>query len=94
VERLFREPLRALPAASELKDAKTRLQELLQGRGFALPTYTVLDVSGEAHDQRFRVRCDVGELLLSAVADGSSRRRAEQEAALRVLENPALRKVR
>lgn len=93
-ERLFREPLCALPAASELKDAKTRLQELLQGRGFALPTYTVLDVSGEAHDQRFRVRCDVGELLLSAVADGSSRRRAEQEAALRVLESPALRTVR
>ncbi len=94
VERLFREPLHALPAASELKDSKTRLQELLQGRGFSLPTYTVLEVSGEAHDQRFRVRCDVGELLLSAVADGSSRRRAEQEAALRVLEYPALRTVR
>jgi ribonuclease-3 len=93
-ERLFREPMRGLPAASELKDAKTRLQELLQGRGLALPTYTVLDVGGEAHDQRFRVRCDVGELLLFAVADGSSRRRAEQEAALRVLENPALRTLR
>lgn len=88
--RLFHDSMRALPAASELKDAKTRLQELLQGRGYALPTYTVLEVSGEAHEQRFRVRCDVGELLLHAVADGSSRRRAEQEAALRVLENPAL----
>jgi ribonuclease-3 len=88
--RLFREPMCALPAASELKDAKTRLQELLQGRGFALPTYTVLEVSGDPHEQRFRVRCDVGELALFGVADGSSRRRAEQEAALRVLENPAL----
>lgn len=87
---LFHEPMRALPAASELKDAKTRLQELLQGRGFSLPTYTVLEVSGDPHEQRFRVRCDVGELAVSAVADGSSRRRAEQEAALRVLDSPAL----
>ncbi len=92
--RLFREPLGALPDASELKDAKTRLQEWLQGRGYALPAYTVLEVSGEPHDQRFRVRCDVAELALAAEADGSSRRRAEQEAAQRVLEDPALRDAR
>jgi ribonuclease-3 len=56
-----------------------------------LPAYTVLEVSGEPHDQRFRVRCDVPGLAIVAVADGSSRRRAEQEAAQRVLEDPALR---
>ncbi len=88
--RLYRDALGALPAAAALKDAKTRLQEWLQGRGYPLPAYTVLEVSGEPHDQRFRVRCDVAELALSAVADGSSRRRAEQEAAQRILENPAL----
>ncbi len=93
-ERLFRDALNELPAASELKDAKTRLQEWLQGRGFALPTYTVLEVSGEPHEQRFRVRCDVGDLSITAVADGSSRRRAEQEAAQRVLEDPAIREAR
>lgn len=89
-ERLFRDALAALPAAAELKDPKTRLQEWLQGRGLALPAYTVLEVTGEPHDQRFRVRCDIGELDLAAVADGNSRRRAEQEAALRILEDPAL----
>ncbi len=93
-ERLLREPLAALPAAAELKDAKTRLQEWLQGRGYALPSYTVLEVSGEPHDQRFRVRCDVAELTVSADAEGSSRRRAEQEAAQRVLDDPALRDAR
>jgi ribonuclease III len=89
-ERLFAGALGALPAASDLKDAKTRLQEWLQGRGFALPAYTVLEVTGEPHDQRFRVRCDVPALAVTAVADGSSRRRAEQEAAQRILEDPAL----
>ncbi|HEX9708031.1 MAG TPA: ribonuclease III [Steroidobacteraceae bacterium] len=90
-DRVFRNALAALPTAAELKDPKTRLQEWLQGRGFALPAYTVLEVAGEPHDQRFRVRCDVGDLDLTAVADGNSRRRAEQEAAQRILEDPALR---
>lgn len=90
VERLFGDAMAALPAAGTLKDPKTRLQEWLQGRGLALPAYTVLEVSGEPHQQHFRVRCDVGELAVSAEAEGSSRRRAEQEAAQRVLESPAL----
>jgi ribonuclease-3 len=90
-ERLFSRLMAALPAAAELKDPKTRLQEWLQGRGHALPTYSVLEVSGEPHDQRFRVRCEVPALAISAVADGSSRRRAEQEAAQRILEDPALK---
>ena len=92
--RIFGEQLATLPSAAELKDAKTRLQEWLQGRGHALPAYTVLEVSGEPHDQRFRVRCDVGELAITAEADGNSRRRAEQEAAQRVLDDPLLRNAR
>lgn len=84
IERLLRTRLAALPSAAELKDAKTRLQERLQGRGFALPRYEVLEVTGEPHDQRFRVRCTVDELGLVAEATGTSRRRAEQEAAERV----------
>lgn len=88
--RLFQQRLDGLPRASELKDAKTQLQEWLQGRGFALPEYTVLEISGEPHEQLFRVRCDVGGLAIAAEAEGSSRRRAEQEAASRVLKDPAL----
>ena len=93
-ERLFHDALAALPSAAELKDPKTRLQEWLQGRGFALPAYTVLEVTGEPHEQRFSVRCDVPGLALTSIADGSSRRRAEQEAAQRILEDPALRSAR
>lgn len=91
---LFGDALESLPAASDLKDAKTRLQEWLQGRGFALPAYTVLEVTGEPHEQQFRVRCDVADLAVTAVAEGSSRRRAEQEAAQRILDDPALNRPR
>ena len=90
-ERVFHRLLTDLPSAAELKDPKTRLQEWLQGRGQAPPTYTVLEVSGEPHDQRFRVRCELPGLALAAEADGSSRRRAEQEAAQRILGDPALK---
>jgi ribonuclease III len=94
VERLFDAPMAALPAAAALKDPKTRLQEWLQGRGHALPSYSVVEVSGEPHEQRFLVRCEVPALALTAVAEGSSRRRAEQEAAQRILEDPALKSAR
>ena len=93
-ERLFRGPVESLPSAADLKDPKTRLQEWLQGRGHSVPAYTVLEVTGEPHDQRFRVRCDVPALALTAVADGNSRRRAEQEAAQRILEDEALKSAR
>ena len=86
VERLLGSRLQDLPAASELKDPKTRLQEALQARGIDLPRYEVTEVSGDPHDQRFIVRCEVPSLGLLADATGTSRRRAEQEAASRLLE--------
>jgi ribonuclease-3 len=88
-ERLLRPRLRALPAAAELKDPKTRLQERLQGSGHALPQYVVTEISGEPHEQTFRVVCEVPSLGLRAEAVGSSRRRAEQEAARLLLEQAA-----
>jgi len=63
------------------KDAKTRLQEWLQGRGLALPRYEVLEVTGDSHAQMFRVSCEVQSLALESEGSGSSRRRAEQCAA-------------
>ena len=85
IARLFQPRIAALPAPHELKDAKTRLQEYLQSRGFMLPRYTVQRVEGEAHAQTFHVSCEVPALRLTAEGQGSSRRRAEQEAAERIL---------
>jgi ribonuclease III len=68
------------------KDAKTRLQELLQARYRSLPQYRVVSVAGEAHRQSFVVECSVSELKVKASGTGTSRQRAEQQAARAVLE--------
>jgi ribonuclease III len=86
--RLLASRLAGLQPEQELKDAKTRLQELLQGRGEALPDYVLESAVGEPHEQVFAVCCSVrlvdgGQLESSGT--GSSRRRAEQESAAEVL---------
>jgi ribonuclease-3 len=86
VGRIIAPRLSALPAADLLKDPKTRLQETLQGRGLALPVYTLTAVAGDAHAQSFTVTCEVPVFGLAAVGEGGSRRRAEQLAAARLLE--------
>jgi ribonuclease III len=67
------------------KDAKTELQEMLQGRKMKLPQYAVMSITGAAHRQTFEVRCAVEELGREARGFGSSRRAAEQEAATEML---------
>jgi ribonuclease-3 len=84
--RLFESRLEALGPVDELKDPKTRLQEYLQSRKLDLPRYTVAEVSGKAHRQHFVVECDVESLARRTAGTGSSRRRAEQEAARLMLE--------
>lgn len=85
VARLFSAALESLPDVETLKDPKTRLQERLQARGFPLPNYTVTQIAGEPHAQTFAVMCEVPALGLEFAGEGSSRRRAEQDAATRVL---------
>ena len=63
------------------KDAKTMLQEYLQGRHIALPTYSVVATQGAAHEQSFQVECAIPSLNITARGEGSSRRNAEQQAA-------------
>jgi ribonuclease III len=67
------------------KDAKTELQEILQGRKMKLPQYAVMSITGAAHRQTFEVQCAVAELGREARGFGSSRRAAEQEAAAEML---------
>ena len=68
------------------KDAKTRLQETLQARHKRLPQYRVVALQGEAHKQSFEVECYVSELDLRVTGTGTSRQRAEQQAAKAMLE--------
>lgn len=81
---LYQELLAALSPASHLKDPKTRLQEYLQSRKLPPPVYSVLTVSGDGHAQIFNIECVVHGVCTTRGA-GSSRRRAEQEAAQQAL---------
>jgi len=83
---LYHERLQGLDPATQQKDPKTRLQELLQARQLALPTYEVVAITGTPHAQSFEVRCRVAELGWERTGQGSSRRRAEQAAAQQLLE--------
>ncbi len=81
VERLYAGAIEAIDPKAALKDPKTALQEWLQGRKCALPTYTMITVAGEAHAQQFQVECVVDAFNVRTRGTGTSRRAAEQAAA-------------
>jgi ribonuclease-3 len=83
--KLMSSRLATLDSADDLRDPKTRLQEILQGRGDPLPTYEVERVSGSAHAQHFDVVCRLTSPGLEVRGEGASRRAAEQQAAQRAL---------
>ncbi|MDC9612358.1 ribonuclease III [Xenorhabdus khoisanae] len=77
--------LNEISPGDKQKDPKTRLQEYLQGRHLPLPTYLVVQVRGEAHDQEFTIHCQVSGFEQPVRGVGSSRRKAEQAAAEQAL---------
>lgn len=68
------------------KDAKTLLQEYLQGKKIALPQYNVVATHGAAHNQEFEIECLVPKLDIQVFGNGGSRRAGEQAAAKLALE--------
>lgn len=66
-------------------DTKTRLQELVQARGWELPEYRVVQEDGPDHRKRFTVECLVEDEVRGR-GDGRSKKAAEQAAAAAVLE--------
>ena len=88
----FEESLAALPVGKPGKDAKTRLQEWLQARQRPLPAYALVSESGDDHAKVFRVSCTLIDPTLYAEGEGSSRRNAEQAAAVALIEKLDLAK--
>ena len=78
--------LAAIIPGQAIKDAKTQLQEYLQGRRLPLPKYSLIATEGEAHAQQFRIACTIEALQIRCEGSGGSRRGAEQMAAERALE--------
>lgn len=88
----FEPAMAALPPPNKVgKDAKTRLQEWLQGRQRPLPVYALVAEEGDEHARTFRVSCTLAQPELTTEGEGTSRRAAEQvaaEAALARLDAP------
>jgi ribonuclease-3 len=85
IRNLYADAVATIQPGQFQKDAKTRLQEWLQGRKKSLPRYTLLETSGAAHAQRFVVACHIEQPALRTTGEGASRRIAEQCAAEQAL---------
>ena len=83
----FESAIEALPPPNKIgKDAKTRLQEWVQGRGKPLPVYRLVSESGDEHAKIFRVACTLSDPAVECEGEATSRRAAEQLAADCVLQ--------
>jgi ribonuclease-3 len=81
IARTFETRLSRLDPDAVEKDAKTRLQEYLQARGLAKPLYRVVSTQGAKQNLIFDVECVIEDPRRAARGSGSSRQRAEQQAA-------------
>lgn len=86
INRVYDERYRELPDVGDLRDPKTRLQEWLQARKMELPKYELIDVSGQDHKQRFSITCTVVEESMVTDGESTTRRKAEQEAARKMID--------
>jgi ribonuclease-3 len=85
VESRFLETIRqARPESWTRTDPKTHLQETAARLGLPAPVYAQVDLAGPGHAPRFTMRVSVG--AFSAEAVGSTRKRAEGDAAQQLLD--------
>jgi ribonuclease-3 len=81
IEKLYANRFNSIPNIEQLKDAKTRLQELLQSKNECLPVYKVVEKLGKSGSETFSVQCEIENSQEKFIGVGTSRRKAEQEAA-------------
>ncbi|MFC0179903.1 ribonuclease III [Thorsellia kenyensis] len=82
--------LEEISPGDKQKDPKTRLQEYLQSHQKSLPIYNVIQVKGDAHNQEFTIACAIANHETPFIGVGTSRRKAEQNAAEKVLSSLGL----
>ena len=80
------ERIAAVPEMILKKDPKTSLQEYVQAHHLPLPNYKIIDIKGKSHAQQFVIECRVAGIPYVCKGNGSTRRRAEQGAAAKLLE--------
>ena len=82
---IYADKLKNISLKKVSKDPKTQLQEAMQAMKRALPQYEIVATSGSDHDQVFEVSCKIDDIPKPVKGSGTSRRKAEQDAAKKVL---------
>ncbi|MDR1275014.1 MAG: ribonuclease III [Candidatus Accumulibacter sp.] len=86
ITRLYEKPLSEIVLEKPFKDAKSRLQEYLQGRKLLPPKYVIVALEGPVHAQQFQIACRIEALEIETEGRGTNRRAAEQMAAEHALD--------
>jgi len=68
------------------KDPKSSLQEMLQSKNHPLPIYVIEKSVGKEHNQQFTISCTLVDCNIKTTGTGTSRRKAEQIAAMLAIE--------
>ena len=85
LNKLLKENLLTLEESTDLKDPKSKLQEYLQKRNLQLPLYSLKQKGSKEKKIEFKVFCEVKDLNISAIGNGQSRKKAELNAAQKLL---------
>ncbi len=85
LDKILKENLLNLEEGTDLKDPKSKLQELLQKRNLELPLYSLKQRGSKEKQIDFTVFCEIKDLGMSATGSGQSRKKAELSAAQKIL---------
>ena len=85
ISKFYEDKINIIDPKKIMKDPKSILQETLQARKIPLPLYEILSVDGVDHSQIFKISCLIPKLEIQSQGQGTSRKVAEQEAALSAL---------
>ena len=85
LNKLLKENLLTLEESADPKDPKSKLQELLQKRNLQLPLYSLKQKGSKEKKIEFKVFCEVKDLNIAATGNGQSRKKAELNAAQKLL---------
>lgn len=82
IYKIFDDILNSMPSDENLKDPKTKLQELLQANNFELPNYETEEIQNK-NNITFKTICTIKKFNVSESGSGSNKRKSQQEAALK-----------
>ncbi len=86
LNKLLKQNLLTLEESTDLKDPKSKLQEHLQKRNLQLPLYSLKQKGSKEKKIDFKVFCEVEDLNISVIGKGQSRKKAELNAAQKLLD--------